>query len=93
MLEKNRQKKLLADYDWMARSVRLRLLEHYPAKLVWGAIADTQREFAALIRKPHGNHKQHVQTIPYEDHHLHARVDPHRRSASGLSDISPSLGD
>ena len=31
--------------------------------------------------------KQHLQTIHYEDHHLHARVDPHRRSASGLSDI------
>jgi hypothetical protein len=51
MLEKNRQKKLLADYDRMARAVRLRLLEHYPAKLVWGAIADTRQEFLALIPK------------------------------------------
>jgi len=49
MLEKNRQKKLLAGFDRMARSVRLRLLEHYPAKLVWGAIADTRRELEALI--------------------------------------------
>ena len=51
MLDKNRQQKLLADYDRMARSVRLRLLENYPAKLVWGAIADTRREFTTLIPK------------------------------------------
>jgi ActR/RegA family two-component response regulator len=31
--------------------------------------------------------KQHLRSIHHEDHHLHARVDPHQRSASGLSDI------
>ena len=32
-----------------ARAVRLRLLDHYPAKLVWGVIADARQEFTALI--------------------------------------------
>jgi predicted membrane protein (TIGR00267 family) len=29
----------------------------------------------------------HLKSSPHEDHHLHASVDPHRHSASGLSDI------
>ena len=41
--------KLLANYDRLARAVRLRLLDHYPAKLVWGVIADARQEFTALI--------------------------------------------
>jgi len=42
---------LLADYDRMARAIRMRLFDRYNAKLVWGMIADARREFATLIPK------------------------------------------
>ena len=31
--------------------------------------------------------QQHIKSIHHAEHHLHASLDPHRRSVSGLSDI------
>ena len=42
---------LLADYDRLARSVRMRLLDRYHAKLVWRVIAEARLELAKLIPK------------------------------------------
>jgi len=50
-METTRVKILLADYDRMARAIRMRLFDRYNAKLVWGMIADARREFATLIPK------------------------------------------
>lgn len=41
--------KLLADYDRMARAVRLRLLDRYHPKHIWEIAVETRRKFAALI--------------------------------------------
>jgi len=41
----------LADYDRLAHSVRIRLLDRYPSKVVWGVIADARVEFAKLVHK------------------------------------------
>ncbi len=41
--------KILSRYDRMVKTVRLRMLEEYPAKLVWKAFADTRVELETLI--------------------------------------------
>ena len=51
---------LLADYDRLARSVRMRLLDRYHAKLVWGVIVDARLELARLIPKIPNNGNGYV---------------------------------
>jgi hypothetical protein len=51
MLEQDHQRKLLSSYDRIMRTVRLRLLSHYPAKLIWSVIADSRRELVNVIPK------------------------------------------
>ncbi len=51
MLSFTQTSHLLADYDRLARSVRMHLLDRYHAKLVWGVIADARLELARLIPK------------------------------------------
>ncbi len=54
MLSTQRTNSLLAEYDRRVRSVRMDLLKHYPAKVVWGAFAQARLEFTRLIPKiPH----------------------------------------
>ncbi len=45
---KNSETKIFAHYDRMAQAVRLKLLDHYPAKLIWGVLADTRQELKKL---------------------------------------------
>jgi hypothetical protein len=40
---------LMADYDRLTRSVRMRLLDRYHAKLVWGVLTEARLELARLI--------------------------------------------
>lgn len=49
MISPIRKEKLLVDYDRMVRAVRMRLLDHYNSKLVWGTFAEARQRFAALI--------------------------------------------
>jgi L-2-amino-thiazoline-4-carboxylic acid hydrolase len=41
--------KILSSFQKMAQAVRIRLLMHYPAKLIWSVFADTRRELENLI--------------------------------------------
>ncbi len=40
---------LLADYDRMVHTVRMKLLEYYPSKVVWEVLAETRQELERLI--------------------------------------------
>jgi hypothetical protein len=51
---------LLANYDRLDRSVRMRLLDRYHAKLVWGVLADARLELARLNPKIPNIGKGHV---------------------------------
>jgi hypothetical protein len=51
---------LLADYDQLANSVRMGLLDSVHAKLVWGLIADARLEFARLLPNIPNIGKGHV---------------------------------
>jgi hypothetical protein len=51
MFNPTHQQKLLSSYDRLVQAVRLSLLTHYPAKLVWSVCTDTRREFEKLIMK------------------------------------------
>ncbi len=60
MLSITQNGNLLSNFDRLARSVRMRLLEHYPAKLVWGVVADARLEVARLIPKIPNLGKGHI---------------------------------
>ncbi len=49
MLSSTRLNSLLAEYDRLMRSVKMGLLAHYPAKVVWGVFSDARPGFARLI--------------------------------------------
>jgi hypothetical protein len=51
MLSFTQTRQLPAEYDRLARSVRMRLLDRYPAKLVWGVIEAARPQIACLIPK------------------------------------------
>ena len=43
--------KLLTTYNQIGQAVRMRLLDRYPAKLIWGVFDDTRKELACLCPK------------------------------------------
>ncbi len=49
MKTSKRSTQLLADYDRIVHTVRIPLLERYPAKLVWGALAEARQELTRLL--------------------------------------------
>lgn len=51
MMDSFRTQKLMTSYNRMGRAVRMRLLDRYHAKLIWGVIAETRQELATLIPK------------------------------------------
>ena len=51
MLSITQTSHLPADYDQLTRSVRMRLLDRFHAKLVWRVIAEARLELAKLIPK------------------------------------------
>ncbi len=51
MFDSARTQKLLAKYNQIGRAVRMRLLDYYPAKLIWGVIEDAGRELVFLAQK------------------------------------------
>lgn len=46
-----RTQKLMSAYNRIGQAVRMRLLDKYPAKLIWSVFADTRRELAVLAPK------------------------------------------
>lgn len=60
MSANNQPLKLLAEYERVVQAIRLRLLDYYNPKMVWGLIAETRRELGSLISE-----------IPYiGEHHV-----------------------
>jgi len=49
MSANNQAQKLLAEYERVVRAIRIRLLEYYNPKMIWGLIAETRRELGSLI--------------------------------------------
>ncbi len=48
MNDSNRIRKLFNSYNQIGQAVRMRLIERYPAKLIWGVFEDARRELALL---------------------------------------------
>ena len=51
MIASIRTQKIMHTYTQIGQAVRMRLLDHYPAKLVWGVFEDTRKELAFLVPK------------------------------------------
>ena len=51
MIDSVRTQKLISTYNRIGQAVRMRLLDHYPAKLIWEVFADTRRELMFLAPK------------------------------------------
>jgi len=51
MTDSVRTQKLMNTYNRIGQSVRMRLLDRYPAKLIWGIFEDTRPELAILATK------------------------------------------
>jgi hypothetical protein len=51
MIDSVRTQKIMDNYNRIGQAVRIRLLDRYPAKLIWGVIAETRRELAVLTPK------------------------------------------
>jgi hypothetical protein len=51
MIDSVRTQKLMNTYNQIGQAVRMRLLDKYPAKLIWSVFADTRRELTVLAPK------------------------------------------
>jgi hypothetical protein len=51
MIDSVRTQKLISTYNRIGQAVRMRLLDKYPAKLIWSIFANTRWELAALAPK------------------------------------------
>lgn len=51
MTDTIRTQRLMNTYNRIGQSVRMRLLDRYPAKLIWSIFADTRRELATMATK------------------------------------------
>jgi hypothetical protein len=51
MIDSVRTQKLMNTYARIGQAVRMKLLDRYPAKLIWGVFEDTRKELAFLAPK------------------------------------------
>jgi hypothetical protein len=51
MIDSARTQKIMSTYNRIGQAARTKLLDRYPAKLIWGVIADTRWELAVLAPK------------------------------------------
>jgi hypothetical protein len=51
MIDSVRTQKLMNTYNRIGQAVRMRLLDKYPAKLIWSVFADTRRELTVFAPK------------------------------------------